>query len=74
MVQERRGRGYCIQAMVEKGEIRKEEAWEVFNDLTGTTTGSFMMFLGELQEKLGCQVVRGTLVERNNKLIEETAF
>lgn len=63
-----------VQAMVERGEIKKEEAWEVFNDLTGTSTGSFMMFLGELQEKLGCQVVRGTLVERNNKLIEETAF
>ena len=62
-----------VQAMVEKGEIKKEEAWEVFNDLTGTNTDSFMMFLGELQEKLGCQVVRGTLVERKGRLLRQSS-
>ena len=27
-----------------------------------------MMFLKELQERLGCQVIKGTYVERNNMI------
>lgn len=53
-----------VKGMVENGEIRKDEAWEVLEELTHMGSGNFMMFLGELQEKLECQVIRGTMVER----------
>lgn len=56
--------------MVEAGEIQKEEAWEVLEELTNMKD-NFMPFLGELQEKLQCQVVRGTLVVRDRDLIDK---
>ena len=59
-----------VKAMVEAGEIQKEEAWEVLEELTNMKD-NFMPFLGELQEKLQCQVVRGTLVVRDRDLIDK---
>ena len=53
-----------VKAMVERGEITSEEAWGVLEDMTNMKTGNFMAFLEELQQKLGCQVVKGTLVDR----------
>ena len=53
-----------VEAMVESGEITRAEAWDVLRELTNMKR-NFMPFLGELQEKLQCQVIRGTLVERN---------
>ena len=52
--------------MVEAGEITKEDAWDVLEEMTNMKTGNFMMFLKELQAELGCQVVKGTYIERNN--------
>lgn len=63
-----------VKGMVEMGEIRREDAWNVLEELTGMHNNNFIMFLGELQAKIGCQVVRGTLVERDSKFIEEGAF
>lgn len=68
-----------VKGMVEAGEISQEEAWRVLEQLTNMNTNNFMCFLKELQSRLGCQVVRGTLVTRNNeKVIEiedrESAF
>lgn len=64
-----------VKAMVEAGEISREDAWSVLEEMTNMHTGNFMGFLKELQAALGCQVVKGTLVERNNPLlIEESAF
>lgn len=63
-----------VAGMVEAGEISKEEAWDILIEMTGMKGGNFMMFLGELQEKLGCQIVRGTLVTRKQDLIEMNAF
>lgn len=54
-----------VKGMVEAGEIRKEDAWEVLEEMTNMRTGNFMQFLQEIQEILHCQVIRGTLVERN---------
>ena len=62
-----------VAGMVESGEIRKEDAWEVLSELTNMKGNNFMLFLGELQEKLGCQIVKGTLVTRNEfKLIDSS--
>ena len=54
-----------VKAMVETGELSKEEAWDALEEMTGMRTGNFLMFLRELESKIGCQVVRGTLVCRN---------
>lgn len=50
-----------VKAMVENGEISKEEAWDILEELTNMKgRGTFMAFMGELQEKLNCMVIRGT--------------
>lgn len=53
-----------IKGMVEKGEIKKEDAWEVLEEMTNMNTSNFLGFLKELQSTIGCQVVRGTWVRR----------
>lgn len=54
-----------VKGMVESGEITKDEAWEVLEEMTNMSGSNFMAFLREIQKALGCQVVKGTLVERN---------
>ena len=50
-----------VKAMVESGEISKDEAWDILEELTNMKgQGNFMAFLSELQEKLNCMVIRGT--------------
>lgn len=50
-----------VKAMVESGEISKDEAWDILEELTNMKgQGNFMAFLTELQEKLNCMVIRGT--------------
>ena len=53
-----------VQAMVESGELPKEQAWEMLTALTNMKGNNFIMFLQELQAILGHQVVRGTYIER----------
>lgn len=53
-----------VQAMVESGELPKEQAWEMLTALTNMKGNNFIMFLQELQAVLGHQVVRGTHIER----------
>lgn len=62
-----------VKKMVSDGEISREEAWGILEELTNMKDGNFLAFLGELQAKLGCQVVKGTWVERygEKKLVEE---
>lgn len=50
-----------VKAMVESGEISKEEAWDVLEELTNMKgRGNFLTFMNELQAKLNCKVIRGT--------------
>lgn len=63
-----------IAGMVEMGEIKKEEAWDILSELTNMKGNNFLLFLGELQEKIGCKVVRGTLVQRNQDALGMNAF
>lgn len=53
-----------VQAMVEAGEISKEQAWDVLIKMTNMQGNNFLVFLKELQEKIGCKVVRATQVDR----------
>ena len=65
-----------VKAMVETGEITAEEAWGVLEELTNMKgQGNFKAFLSELQEKLNCMVIRGTVVEPNNQIeYKESGF
>lgn len=51
----------AVQAMVNAGEIKKEDAWGVFEEWTGLDR-NFMDFLKDLQAELGCKVIRGTYI------------
>ena len=54
-----------VSMMVERGEIRKEDMYDELKEVVGIEGVSpYVMFLNELKERLGCNVVRGTLVER----------
>lgn len=54
-----------VKKMVEDGELKTEEAFEFLNQITGMTEDKFLAFLAELQLELGCQIVKGTYVERS---------
>lgn len=62
--------------MIDTGEITKEEGWDVLESLTNNvfTNETFMSFLQELQELLGCKIVRGTLVIRDKDQLPEVTF
>lgn len=60
-----------VKAMIEAKEIREEDAWRKLEEMTNMKNSNFLDFLGELQEMLGCQIVRGTLVERNVSLLDK---
>lgn len=60
-----------VKAMVEAGEISKEDAWSVLEEMTNMNRKeNFMGFLKEIQAALHCQIIRGTLVERDVNKIE----
>ena len=63
-----------VQGMVEAGEISKEQAWDVLTKMTNMKGNNFLAFLKQLQKKIGCKVIRGTLVERNYLEEKESAF
>ena len=54
-----------VKAMLEAKEITKDEAWDILEEMTNMKNNNFLSFLKDLQERLHCQVIRGTLVERN---------
>lgn len=66
-----------VQDMVDRGEITKEEAWDILEALTGGRA-NFYDFLCDLQEQLGgVTIVRGTLINKQYKeiaAVEEGAF
>lgn len=53
-----------VKGMVASGEISEEEAWGVLEEMTNMGDMNFLSFLRELESKIHCQVVRGTLVDR----------
>ena len=65
-----------VKSMIDTGEITKEEGWDVLESLTNNvfTNEAFMSFLQELQELLGCKIVRGTLVIRDRDQLPEVTF
>lgn len=54
-----------VKQMVADGELKKEEAFDYLNEITGMTDDKFLFFLRELQDQIGCQIVKGTYVERS---------
>lgn len=60
-----------VKGMIASGEITQEEAWGVLEEMTNMTDNNFVMFLKELQDKIGCKIIKGTLVQR---IAEKSAF
>lgn len=58
-----------IKAKVMAGELSAEEAWYELEEITNMNN-NFFSFLKELKEKLGCQVIKGTQLEKG-KFIEK---
>ena len=58
-----------VSQMVNNGEITKEEAYDVLCEMKNLTGAGFMAFKSELEEKLGCKVVRATLLDKNENKI-----
>ena len=53
-----------VQAMIQAGEITQAQAWGVLTKMTKMKGVHFVTFLRELQRRIGCQVIRGTQVDR----------
>ena len=54
-----------VTQMVKEGELKSEDAFEYLQYITGMTTERFSVFLDELQEKIGCFIVKATYVDRS---------
>ena len=55
-----------VEMSVKKGEIKKEEAWEVYEELTNMNDKSFVDFLREAEELIGYKIVRATRIDKDN--------
>lgn len=51
-----------VKDMIKRGEITKEEAWKVYEDMTNLDS-SFMSFKAEMEETIGYPIVRATEIE-----------
>lgn len=63
-----------VKAMVEMGEIKKEQAWDVLEEMTNLNRESYVCFLMELSSLLKCKVTRATDVERFSLEENKSAF
>ena len=55
-----------VEMSIKKGEIKKEEAWEVYEELTNMNDKSFVDFLREAEELIGYKIVRATRIDKDN--------
>ena len=51
-----------VKDMIKRGEITKEEAWQVYEEMTNLDS-SFMSFKAEMEETIGYPIVRATEIE-----------
>lgn len=51
-----------VNEMVKNGEITEEEAWQTYKEITNLEF-SFMNFKAEMEEFVGCTIVRATEIE-----------
>ena len=55
-------KGIFVNEMVKHGEITEEEAWQTYKEITNLEF-SFMNFKAEMEEFVGCTIVRATEIE-----------
>jgi hypothetical protein len=53
-----------LQEMVLAGEIKKEEAWDIFTEFSNLNQAGFTAFLKELESEIGAKVVKATKFEK----------
>ena len=63
-----------VKAMIEMGEIKKEQAWDVLEEMANLNRESYFSFLMELSRLLKCKVTKATNVERFYLEEEKSAF
>ena len=51
-----------VKDMIKRGEVTKEEAWDVYDEIANLEFG-FMNFKAEMEEFVGCTIVRATEIE-----------
>ena len=51
-----------VKDMIKRGEVTKEEAWDVYDEIANLEF-SFMNFKAEMEEFVGCTIVRATEIE-----------
>ena len=61
-----------VKNMIDKGEIKKEEAWITLDELLNLDH-SYSSFMYEFKAITGIQLIRGTLLEDGNFFIEDKA-
>lgn len=54
-----------LQEMVLAGEIKKEDAWDIFTEYSNLNQAGFTAFLKALEEEIGSKVVKATKFEKN---------
>lgn len=52
-----------LQEMVLMGEIKKEDAWDIFTEYSNLNQAGFTAFLKELESQIGAKVVKATKFE-----------
>ena len=58
-----------VKDMIKRGEVTKEEAWDVYDEIANLEFG-FMNFKAEMEEFVGCTIVRATEIEDQIDLSE----
>lgn len=53
-----------VQSMIDRGEIKKEDAWGKYQDLINLPH-NYAAFLEEFKRRTGILLIKGTLIERN---------
>lgn len=57
---------YWIAHQVDAGEITEQQAYRLTRELRGMNRAGFMAFKKELEERIGCPIVKGTKLEKGN--------
>lgn len=58
-----------VAEMVNRGELTKEEAYDTLVEIKHLNGSGFMAFKAELEEKIGCQILKATYTEKKPELI-----
>ena len=59
-----------VKELISKGELSKEEAWSYYSDIINLPR-AYTGFMGDFKAETGVQLIRGTLIDKELKFIED---